>query len=73
MVVKNCAISNNVKYFLISTDYDLNSSVHVYSMLDGQFLITLCGHTAEITAAVFSPEDRLLLTASKDTTAIIWN
>lgn len=42
-------------------------------MHDGQYLTELNGHTDEITSAVFSPDDQQLLSASKDSTAIIWN
>ncbi len=38
----------------------------------GQEILTLKGHTQEVTAAGFSPDGRLALTGSRDGTAILW-
>ncbi len=35
--------------------------------------MTLKGHTSYVNAAVFSPRDPFVLTASADTTARLWN
>jgi len=42
-------------------------------MEDGTQCMDLAAHTEIVTAAVFSPKDMIILTASKDTSAIIWN
>lgn len=73
LFVKNCAISNNIKYFLLTVNHVEQSVVNIYSMDTGLKTMELCGHTDEITTAIFSPEDQLVLTGSEDTTAIIWN
>jgi len=69
----NCAISNHIKHFLLTSDYEENSVVHMYSMDTGLKTIELCGHTDKISSAVFCPKDKLLITGSEDTTAIIWD
>jgi len=42
-------------------------------MVDGTQCMDLAAHTEIVTAAVFGPKDMIILTASKDTSAIIWN
>ena len=38
----------------------------------GREILTLKGHTQEVTSACFSPDGRYVLTASRDGTAIVW-
>jgi len=64
LFVKNCAISNNIKYFLLTVNHVEQSVVNIYSMDTGLKTMELCGHTDEITTAIFSPDDQLLLTGS---------
>jgi len=42
-------------------------------MSDGGQLKTLSGHEDEVTTSLFSPKDQIILTASKDLKAILWN
>jgi len=42
-------------------------------MENGEKCMELNGHSDIVTSALFSPKDLILLTASKDTCAIIWN
>jgi WD40 repeat protein/CHAT domain-containing protein len=39
----------------------------------GQLLVTLNGHTASVRSAAFSPDGLLVVTASEDDTARVWN
>jgi len=55
LFVKNCAISNNIKYFLLTVNHVDQSIVNIYSMDTGLKTMELCGHTDEITTAIFSP------------------
>jgi WD40 repeat protein len=42
-------------------------------MSDGEQCTTLVGHDDYVTTAIFSPKDQLILSASKDEKAVIWN
>ena len=39
---------------------------------NGKEILTLPGHTQEVTSVSFSPDGRSVLTSSRDGTAIIW-
>mmetsp|Transcript_13652 Transcript_13652/g.11404 ORF Transcript_13652/g.11404 Transcript_13652/m.11404 type:complete len:97 (+) Transcript_13652:562-852(+) len=42
-------------------------------MENGKKCMELTGHTDYITSSLFSPKNDIILTTSKDTTAILWN
>jgi len=42
-------------------------------MLDGSQCMTLAAHEDDVTTSLFSPKDQIILTASKDIRAILWN
>lgn len=47
--------------------------VQVWSLPDGKCLFKLAGHKSPLMDAQFSPNGELLVTASEDTTAILWD
>ena len=44
----------------------------LWDALTGHEILTLKGHTQEVTSVAFSPSDPYALTGSRDGTAIIW-
>jgi WD40 repeat protein len=40
--------------------------------LEGNVLVQLTGHEGDISTAMFSPDGKYIVTASRDMTAIIW-
>jgi hypothetical protein len=51
----------------------LNGPVHVWDVLSGKELHTLKGHTAAVAALAFAPGGKTLVSASHDTTALVWD
>jgi WD40 repeat protein len=47
--------------------------VLVWNARDGKFINTLRGHVAPVYQCAFSPDSRLLVTGSKDTTLKVWD
>lgn len=47
--------------------------ITLFCCSDGKFINTLRGHVAPVYTCAFSPDSRLLVTASKDTTLKVWN
>ena len=50
-----------------------SSDVHVVSIVSGEELFTLTGHSGPAFAVTFSPDGKLLATSSVDRTVKIWN
>jgi WD40 repeat protein len=48
-------------------------TVRVWDVITGKELASFKGHTAPINAVAFSPDSKLLASASADTTALIWD
>lgn len=48
-------------------------SVHVWDLTAGRKIAALAGHRAPVTALVFSPDGRRLVSGSADTTALVWD
>lgn len=47
--------------------------VQVWDTSSGKLLVTLGGHEADIESAVFSPNEKVVVTTSKDGTSRLWN
>jgi WD40 repeat protein len=47
--------------------------VTLYDLVSGSALVRMLGHSGRVQAMAFSPDDKLLSTASHDTTALIWD
>ncbi|CAL4221671.1 unnamed protein product, partial [Meganyctiphanes norvegica] len=85
---QSCKIPNRIKHHL-SVDSDClvvkfshngiylacgaHKDVLIYNILSGELLITLNGHFGLIYDVTWSENDNLLLTASADSTARVWN
>ena len=63
------AISGDGQY--IATG-DSGNQVKIFNFMTGEELTTLMGHTKEVYALVFSPDNRYLLSGGRDTTIAIW-
>lgn len=57
---------------LTASMYDDNI-LRLWDITTGKLLLTLEGHKAPISSAVFSPDESLIATSSYDSTAIIWD
>ena len=69
LVIKDIQISHNGEVFAISFD----NNAYLYEVETGKKLLELSGHDKVIFRVDFSPNDRMLATASADNTARIWN
>jgi len=56
----------------VDDTFSLEAEHPVDDRLRGKELLTLRGHSAEITSVAFSPDGRFVLTASLDSSAILW-
>lgn len=54
-------------------DDEENTTARLFAVQSGKLIQTLKGHTEPITAISFSPDSKLLVTASKEGTAKVWN
>jgi WD40 repeat protein len=63
------AISGDGQY--IATG-DSGHQVKIFNFMTGEELVSLMGHTKEVYALVFSPDNRYLLSGGRDTTIAIW-
>jgi WD40 repeat protein len=54
-------------------NYGSESAVHVWDTEAGKPLVTLQGHTGEVTALAFSHAGRFLASGSGDTTVLLWD
>jgi WD40 repeat protein len=50
-----------------------DGTAKIWNLQLGQALLTLTGHQAPVTDAVFSPDGKWVATASLDTTVVFWN
>ncbi|MFY0625960.1 MAG: hypothetical protein JXR07_06690 [Reichenbachiella sp.] len=64
------AISANQRYIAIGRE---KGDAIIWDMIDKKLVRTISGHQSAITDLDFSPDDKLLLTASRDGTARIWD
>jgi WD40 repeat protein len=53
-------------------DYDCNT-LQLWEMATGKLRRTLRGHGGRVTGCAFSPNGRVLLSASSDTTILVWD
>ena len=56
---------------LASASFD--SSIRIWSAVDGAYLFTLRGHVASVYQCCFAADSRLLVSASRDTTLKVWD
>ena len=52
---------------------DINGTAWIWSVPDGELLAVLTGHSSRVVDVEFSPDGELLLTASWDMAARIWD
>lgn len=50
-----------------------DNKAYVWDAESGQLLLTLAGHTGEVSSAVFSPDSKRIVTSSSDQTARVWD
>lgn len=74
--------SRDSKYVVTTSKYVVTTSAgnqsadyrtSLWTAADGKPWVTLGGHTAEVAGADFAPDDRHLVTASWDQTALVWD
>lgn len=53
--------------------YDDGVGLHVVESISGDLRVSLNGHKGEVTRAVFTPDNRYLITASPDQSALVWD
>jgi WD40 repeat protein len=49
-----------------------DDTVKLWDAQTGKEILSLAGHTQEVTSVAFSPDGRLALSSSRDGTAIVW-
>jgi WD40 repeat protein len=49
-----------------------DNTVKLWDAHTGKEILSLVGHTQEVTSVAFSPDGRLALSSSRDGTAIVW-
>lgn len=69
--VKYVAYSLDMK--LIVTTVRLGKTAYVWNAVTGELVVELQGHTDWVNHASFSPDGKLIVTASSDNTARVWN
>ncbi|QTA82303.1 WD40 repeat-containing protein [Desulfonema limicola] len=69
-LIQSLAFSPDGKY---AATGDIDTTVCIWKVADGQKIHTLQGHTHYITSVSFSPDGKYILTGSNDKTAQLWN
>lgn len=64
------AVSHNQKLLAYA---NASSAIDVYEIKSGKLLYTLTGHTQKISGVCWSADDSLLISASADKSAIVWD